>query len=236
MGLSDFQPGRRFRDWPDDVAQLADSLGFERFSVMGVSGGGPYVAVCALQLAERLDAAGIVCGVGPMNVPGAREGMGLSNRILFGLSRPGTWLAWLPTAVSELVLRSPVEKFQKRLGATLPAPDRELLEKRPEIAGALIESAREAFRSGLRGPSLESVLYARPWDFRLEDIPMKVHLWQGELDRNVSPAMGHHQAAVIPDCEAVFFPDEGHLSLPVNHMPEIVRTLLASRDSEDGHS
>jgi pimeloyl-ACP methyl ester carboxylesterase len=30
MGLSDFQPRRRFLHWPDDVTRLADTLGLER--------------------------------------------------------------------------------------------------------------------------------------------------------------------------------------------------------------
>jgi len=49
MGLSTFQPGRRMLDWPADVAALADALGIGRFAVGGVSGGGPYAAVCALR-------------------------------------------------------------------------------------------------------------------------------------------------------------------------------------------
>jgi pimeloyl-ACP methyl ester carboxylesterase len=226
MGLSDFAPHRRFGDWPEDVSQLADALGLDHFSVVGVSGGGPYVAACALKLHDRLESAGIVCGVGPMNVPGSRKGMSVMNRVLFGLSRPGPWLAWVPTWVTARVLDAPTEKFQQRMARTLPIPDSELIEQRPDIAETLRRSAREAFRSGSRGVTHESVLYARRWDFRLEDIPMKVHLWQGELDRNVSPAMGHHQAAAIPDCTATFFPEEGHLSLPVNHMDSIVRELM----------
>src|SRR6202035_5235171 len=59
-GLSTFQPGRRLVDWPGDVAQLADHLGIERFSVMGVSGGGPHSAVCAALLDDRVVRAAIV--------------------------------------------------------------------------------------------------------------------------------------------------------------------------------
>ena len=46
-GRSSPQPGRGFNDWPGDVAALADHLGVERFAVMGLSSGGPYVVACA---------------------------------------------------------------------------------------------------------------------------------------------------------------------------------------------
>ena len=39
MGRSDFQPGRRIVDWPDDVLELAAALGLDRFAVLGSSGG-----------------------------------------------------------------------------------------------------------------------------------------------------------------------------------------------------
>src|SRR5512136_1482675 len=53
-GLSTFQPGRRFLDWPGDIAQLADHLNMEKFAVMGHSAGGPYVAACAYALPQRV--------------------------------------------------------------------------------------------------------------------------------------------------------------------------------------
>lgn len=43
FGVSDFQPGRKFGDWPSDVIELADALGIKEFAVLGASGGGPYV-------------------------------------------------------------------------------------------------------------------------------------------------------------------------------------------------
>jgi pimeloyl-ACP methyl ester carboxylesterase len=41
MGLSDFQPARRFGDWPADVIALADRLDIGRFAVLGLFGWRP---------------------------------------------------------------------------------------------------------------------------------------------------------------------------------------------------
>jgi pimeloyl-ACP methyl ester carboxylesterase len=69
-GLSSLKPGRTFVDWADDVIGLADALGVDRFSILGVSGGGPYAAACACKIPDRLDTIGIICGMGPVDVPG----------------------------------------------------------------------------------------------------------------------------------------------------------------------
>src|SRR6059036_1757124 len=50
IGLSDFQPDRKLLDWPPAIAEMAEQLGGEKFYVLGLSGGGPYVAACAYAL------------------------------------------------------------------------------------------------------------------------------------------------------------------------------------------
>ena len=74
-GLSSFKPGRTFLDWADDVSELADAMGIDRFSILGVSGGGPYAAAYACKVPHRLDAVGIVCAMGPVDVPGLMRDM-----------------------------------------------------------------------------------------------------------------------------------------------------------------
>ncbi len=55
---------------------------------------------------------------------------------------------------------------------------------------------------------------------------MPVHLWHGELDRNVAPEMGRYQAQAIPGCRATFYEDEGHISVAVNRIEEILSALV----------
>ena len=54
-GRSDPQLGRSVADAPADIAAIADELGFERFAVVGGSGGAPHALACGALLADRLD-------------------------------------------------------------------------------------------------------------------------------------------------------------------------------------
>ena len=74
-GLSSCKVARTISDWADDVVQLADTLNIGQFSILGVSGGGPYVAACAYQIPHRINLVGIVCGMGPVDVPGLTRDM-----------------------------------------------------------------------------------------------------------------------------------------------------------------
>src|SRR4051794_36511529 len=69
FGLSDPQPGRRVLDWPDDVRELVDDLGIERFAVLSLSGGAAYALACASVLGQRVRAVGVLGGAPPPDVP-----------------------------------------------------------------------------------------------------------------------------------------------------------------------
>jgi pimeloyl-ACP methyl ester carboxylesterase len=224
-GLSDPQRGRTLLDWPDDVIELADVLQIDRFAVLGVSGGGPFAEACAFKIPDRLTQTAIVCGMGPAEAPGAKDGT--------------SWTyAGKPALVRNILLkmmavgmRRDPDTFQQRvlsqMNEVLPAPDADVLSD-PALAGSFLEwTFGEALRSSIRGASRDAKLYSRPWGFRLEDIAGSVHLWHGELDRQVLPSVGHSVAEAIPNCHATFSPDDGHISLPRRVMRDVLRVLIA---------
>lgn len=223
MGLSTFKRARTFLDWPDDVAQAADLLGIDRFAVAGLSGGSPYAAVCALKLADRLTAAGIISGIAPFDAPDATLGMSRQNRLLFTLGRRLPWLARLPMAALAFQARNP-DRLLRQVERSFAEVDRPIM-ARPAVRQVYKDDLTEAFRQGSRGPAWELVLYSRPWGFALEKIRMEVHLWQGEADANVPLSMGRYLAAFIANCRATFYPGEGHL-LAIDRMDEILPSLL----------
>ncbi len=224
-GRSDFRPGRRIVDWPDDVVEAAGALGIERFAVIGASGGGPYALACARAIPDRITKVGILSGVGPYQAPGATEGMRWQNRVGFKYGARFPILARLIMwSMARQVRRNP-ERVVEAIAGAMSGADAEAA-RRPEVRQALGAIIAEAFRQGSRGAALDVVLLGRPWGFRLVEIRAQVYLWQGEADVLVPPAMGRYQAEQIPGSRARFFPGEGHL-LVVDHMGEIMDEFLA---------
>ncbi|MBI3979092.1 MAG: alpha/beta hydrolase [Chloroflexi bacterium] len=218
FGLSDFQPGRTLLDWPGDVVELADALGIDRFAVAGHSGGGPYVAACALRIPSRLTAAGIVSGFAPLDAPGATDGMMASNRLMFGLARR---MPWLHRTLIALMMSGGPGTFSKSMLSSLPGVDRAVM----ATFDRTVDDIGEAFRAGVQGPVWDQLVVARPWGFRLEEIAMDVHLWQGDRDVMVPVSMGRYLAAAIPKCHATFCTGEGHM-LVFSRWTEILARLL----------
>jgi len=225
-GLSDFQPKRSLLDWPDDVLELASALHLDRFAVMGLSGGGPHVAACALKIPQRLSAAGMVSGLAPMDAPGAFEGMGKSDRQTYDLARRTPWLLrplfWYMAGQMRKNPGKTIDEFV----ADVSEPDKAALAQ-PGVKDVFIRMATAGFQQGGRGVAWEYLLFVRPWGFRLEDIRMPVYLWHGEMDTMAPVTMGRYMANAIPDCRATFFPHDGHVSLIVDHYEEILSAIVS---------
>jgi pimeloyl-ACP methyl ester carboxylesterase len=72
FGGSDPSPGRTVADCAADVEELADALGWERFSVIGVSAGAPFALACAWALPGRVAAAAAASPLAPPTCPSLR--------------------------------------------------------------------------------------------------------------------------------------------------------------------
>ena len=223
LGLSDFQSDRNLLDWPDDIIELADHLGLDKFIVEGFSGGGPYAVACAYKIPERLICCGIIAGIGPLDM--SRKDMMRANRMLFFFERRMPFMLKMVMKVYKKTLDDP-EKIHGKFTNKLLKPDRKVMED-PKNLNSMIEGTKEAFHPGLDGAIHEGKIYARPWGFDLKDISpdLQVYLWQGELDINVPISMGRKMCEMIPKCESKFFPADAHFSVAINNIGEIFETL-----------
>lgn len=211
-GLSDYQPGRTLVDFPDDIAQLADSLGLARFAVFGVSAGGAYVAVCAWKLPERVTGAAIVSGPAPFDRENPYEGVSAPYAAAYRAAR---WPAWLLRFVLGRQARSTLRDPEKALADTLDllSPDDRTLLSRPDLRTQVMNYRAESVRQGVRGMVTEARILVQPWGFRLEDIQPEVHLWYWEADPAISFDMGRYLEARIPRTVPHFLAGGGHFSV-----------------------
>jgi pimeloyl-ACP methyl ester carboxylesterase len=225
IGLSDYQPGRRFLDWPDDLSALADELALERFSVLGYSSGGAYALVCAFKIPERLARVGVLNGDGPYDQPGIVEGMELLMFRLLSLSSsaPGLFRQIL-RLVGWTAVHAP-GLYQAGFQVTLPRADQAIF-ARLSVRQALRATLQEALLKGPQGAQQDMALMVEQWDFRPEDISTPVCMWYGQVDQSTSPAMGRYLAKVIRGSTIQFFPEDGHLSLLYHHSQQILKALI----------
>ncbi len=227
IGLSSPCRERRLLDWPRDVADLADHLGLERFSLLGVSGGAPYALACAHALPERVHATAVVSGTGPPDAPGQRDGLGWT------LTSKPWWIRLVMLKLLDLGLRTHPRRLLTGGRQALSPPDQHLLDD-PVFVDRLAEVMREALRQGVGGAQQEATLYGSGWGFELRDLAGPVHLWHGRLDRNVRVTVGEHVAAAIPGCMATFLDGEGHFSLMPRILDQVLEALRPAEDPSTG--
>jgi pimeloyl-ACP methyl ester carboxylesterase len=224
MGLSDFKKGRSLIDWPDDILELANYLNLEKFAIEGVSGGAPYSLACAYKLPNYLTSCAVIGGIGPKDFKKV-----VGNRVIYFIIKRMYFLLRISMYFQGKTARN-VEKMElkwKKSFNKLPQADQKIL-KDPLNLSMFLEEGAEAFRQGSKGVSYEGKLYTYPWLFKLEDIKtdLKVYIFHGELDTIVPISIAKSVSKLIPNCTNIFYPDEGHYSVPLNHIQEILTLLL----------
>lgn len=228
-GLSDPQPSRKLLDWPDDVAQLADHLGIDQFYVMGWSAGGAPALACAFKLPERVQAAALVSSVSPPDCPGQYKGLPLANRLWkIGARRIPALVRLMRRAAYPLIMGD-LEEAGKNMSMSFPLEDRRLLDD-PEDLKRFAKDIQEGYRQGWEGPVQDDMVNARPWGFRLEDIALRVNIWQGDIDQNMRLHHAHCLHSRLPNSHLTVWQGEAHLALLV-HWREVLAALV-----EEDHS
>ncbi len=232
-GRSDFQPGRSYLDWADDVQAVADQLAIERFAVIGFSSGGPYAALVAHEMPERLSVVAIVAGEGPYlhaDYPWAalsEQSFGASpvnNIFMFSAKYAPFVMRSFFRLMRIMIFADPIGVMQSSGGEILSDRDLQMF-TRDEYALAQVE----ALRQGAAGPSHDFTLERRDWPFALEDINApEVLVFHGQDDGGVDPAVATFVCGLIPACgKTVMFPGEGH-SVLYHRYNEIAGAILSA--------
>ena len=209
----------------EDLCTIADTLGIDRFEVIGLSGGGPYTLACAAALPDRVVAAGVLGGVAPVRGVDAIGG-GIST--LISVAAPVVQIAGAPLrlAASTLIrlIRPVAEPALYAYAAISPEADRQLL-VRPEFRAMFLDDLLNGSRKQLAAPFADVVVFARDWGFRLDEVKVPVRWWHGDRDHIVPFEHGQHVVSRLPDAQLTHLPGESHLA-GLGRAEEILDTML----------
>lgn len=203
---------RNIAAWSDDMEELADILELERFGLVGLSGGGPYLLATAHHLGDRVIAGAVFGGVAPTHGHEAPEG-GLTRkalqaeRLLTRLNRP------LGNALSRLILslHPYADPIMDALVKYVPGHETEML-GRPDLRAMFVEDLLLGSSAGMHAIVHDIILFARPWGFNLGDIDAPIHFWQGSADPMVPLEHARTMAGHIPGAGVTVCHNEGHLT------------------------
>lgn len=228
MGLSTFQENRKVLDIVDDTIALAESLGIEKFSVLGVSSGAKYALACAYKLPERLSSCNVFAGASPMEL--ITDEMPKYNRFFIALIQRFPSLIYivywfLYGRLSNEPSKS--DQFLANIIQVLDDVDKKLFEEK-KIKKSLLDTFHESYAQGSKGIAYDASfdIQEKSWGFKVEDIRfIPIHFWHGGLDKGVPFSMTKQMIDKIPNATLTFYPQEGHISLIFNQIDEIMDLL-----------
>jgi pimeloyl-ACP methyl ester carboxylesterase len=198
-------------DFAADVGALAAALDLDRLAVVGLSGGGPFALACAHGLPDRVVAAAVIGGIGPVQGPDAVPGHGrtlarmhaLAARIAEPVGRA------LPALVRHAVPHAHLAV--RAFTVFAPPADRPVLLD-PAFERVLVGDILHVMDGGLAGPLHDFRLLSADWGFRLRDVRVPVRFFHGDADSFVPAAHGRHQAASVQRGALTLLPGGGHLA------------------------
>ena len=217
----------------DDVVALADALGLRRFSLLGMSLGGPYALACAARHPGRVHSVGVIASPAmptALDPPFHRDGMDAESQEFFRrltstsvddaveLLRPGyaDWVAGVDANDPD------DEAVASRWLAAMSADDGQALARVP--TDVLAAAAREALAQ-LDGYLRDVAVTFRDWDFEVSAITCPVWLAYGEYDDNVSLRNAEWLAASLRHATLEILAKTTHLQALVENWDRALAAL-----------
>lgn len=225
VGDSDFQPGRKVAQWPSDVRQVADHLGYKEFSVVGWSGGGPHALVTGAELIDRVRAVGLISPQGRYDPTKGKLDKALSR-------------VWMPALK---VLADTPKVGRKLIGLAFKFSDQHR-HRRADTSmyeNIFARSLKTSQKQESRGAIHDNDALLEDWGITMSQIaadlekaqpPIPVIIWQGLKDIYVKPEATKQMAAQLPDSTIIIDPFASHLEELLDHTDNVMRLMKRTRE------
>jgi pimeloyl-ACP methyl ester carboxylesterase len=213
IGHSGYQKNRKLLDVTTDVLALAQKLGWDKFGVVGLSGGGPQVLACAKKIPEKLLFAVDVSGSAPLYQGDLSKELGFLDR-LYGTIAGVCPFIFKPTfaLLGMLIKYSKPEKLRKLFKRSLCKADDQWLSVLGNATNFQL-SMKEAFRQGAAGAAEDALMLYADWGFSLEEITFPITLYHGSADKFVPYSFAKYKEKHLSNPTLHTLNGKGHLTM-----------------------
>lgn len=142
--------------------------------------------------------------------------------MIIGRSVPG--LVYFVRRMMRGMIMGDLEEAAEKLAATFPEVDRQVI-RDFGYQELLVNDIQEGYRQGWQGPAQDDIIINTPWGFKIDEIQVRIDIWQGGLDKNVPVNQGQYQHELIPNSRLTVLPDQAHAYL-LSHWREILGALV----------
>lgn len=222
-GLSTFRKWQLL-SWPDDVITFANHLNLKSFAISGISGGAPHALACAYKVPDRITSCAIISTIGPPEV-GFESLPRILRLSMFAARRvPLLYKFILKSQTSSFTNPEKLKSYVRKHARKIPKGDLELFSDDVNVQ-FYTEMMSEGIRQDINAPVHETKLLGSDWGFSLKNVTKKVTIWHGEKDAAFQQVQT--MSNLLPNCETHFYPDQGHISVVLPAIDDIMQNLLA---------
>lgn len=224
-GGSDRCRGRAVADCVGDLEAVANACGFDRFALIGGSGGGPHALAAAAGLGGRVSRALCIVGVAPCDAVDLEffSGMDPAKVIEFGWALEGEDRLAVELEREAREIGARVAQDPTRMLETYDLPDSDLATLAdPRVQQVMRESTGEMFARGVGGWVDDGLAFTRPWGFDLSQISVPVEIRFGDSDVLVPAGHGRWLASHVPGATVTIDTGRGHMPNP----DELIRLMV----------
>jgi pimeloyl-ACP methyl ester carboxylesterase len=229
-GDSDRREGRDVADAARDVEAIVETLGVQRFAVVGRSGGGPHALACAADpsLRSRMSKVAVLVSFAPSDAADFEwfAGMNDDNARAFGPAEVDAAAVESDIAERAATAAREPRNLMRQLMGQMTTEDRQIVNTFA-LRRTIVENYRHAVANGPWGWIDDALALRRDWKLELATIDTaltRVLIWHGANDTFAPVTHAYWLADQIPGAEIHVQPDAAHFDA-MEALPRILPWL-----------